>query len=388
MNDVGEIIKYVCVLILFLIQGALQLLIAPTDTGEFRLSKRQIVWYELLSCSPVLAFWIPKFYLPVFYLLFLAGCLIQERVIHMQCSAMFRFAIFGSIHLSTIGLKTLASEYNLPEILGNPIQIIDGTLVALLLDSIFYLCTQGMEYPEISKAGMRQEALYFQYFLVVTVGYVFLQSVLCLFPIQLDNYFVLFLCENLISVLLLWVYVHTLVCLSKSSEIEDSNLQLHGYMESASQRVRALQGCVHYDKMTGARSRLFLIQETGRLLDSKIPFSLVYLDLNGLKCINDIQGHQAGDQYLVEFVQHMQQHMRQQDTFARFGGDEFILLMPGYEKDHAKDRMERLQECMLQFPFEAGVVDSEEAQTLDQLIAIADEQMYQEKRKGRVRDGA
>ena len=83
MNDVGEIIKYVCVLILFLIQGALQLLIAPTDTGEFRLSKRQIVWYELLSCSPVLVFWIPKLYLPVFYLLFLAGCLIQERVIHM-----------------------------------------------------------------------------------------------------------------------------------------------------------------------------------------------------------------------------------------------------------------------------------------------------------------
>ena len=80
--------------------------------------------------------------------------------------------------------------------------------------------------------------------------------------------------------------------------------------------------------------------------------------------------------------------MRQQDTFARFGGDEFILLMPGYEKDHAKDRMERLQECMLQFPFEAGVVDSEEAQTLDQLIAIADERMYQEKRKGRVRDRA
>lgn len=384
----GEIIKYVCVLILFLIQGALQLLIAPTDTGEIGLSKKQMLCYELLSCSPILALWIPEFYLPVFYLLFLAECLLQKRIIQIQCSAMFRTAIFGSIHLSTIGLKTLVSEYNLPEIIGDPIQIIDSTLVALLLDSIFYLCTQGMEYPEISKTEMRQEAMYFQYFLMITVGYVFLQSVLCLFPVQLDNYFVFFLCENLISVLLLWVYVHTLVCLSKSSEIEDSNLQLHGYMESAGQRVRTLQGYVHYDRMTGARSRLFLIQETGRLLDSKIPFSLVYLDLNGLKCINDVQGHQAGDQYLVEFVRHMQQHLRQQDTFARFGGDEFIVLMPGYDKEHARDRMDRLRECMLQFPFEAGVVDSEEAQTLDQLIAIADERMYREKRKGRVRDGA
>lgn len=144
---------------------------------------------------------------------------------------------------------------------------------------------------------------------------------------------------------------------------------------------------IHFDELTGVRSRLFLIQESTRLLDSEIPFALVYIDLNGLKKINDTFGHLAGDQYLRDFAEMVQEQVRKEDTVARFGGDEFVLLLLWCSRENAEKRIEviqdRVQNELKRFYFAAGCADTTETRQLNELIALADQRMYQQKEEGR-----
>lgn len=106
---------------------------------------------------------------------------------------------------------------------------------------------------------------------------------------------------------LLTVYFQALYRIRDIAGKERSNQALERSLQQGNQQIRNLLASIHFDELTGVRSRLFLIQESTRLLDSEIPFALVYIDLNGLKKINDTFGHLAGDQYLRDFAEMVQE---------------------------------------------------------------------------------
>jgi diguanylate cyclase (GGDEF)-like protein len=83
---------------------------------------------------------------------------------------------------------------------------------------------------------------------------------------------------------------------------------------------------------------------TGKLNDSvklskinKEPISILYLDLDGFKAINDTYGHDTGDEVLKRFAKIIMNNYRETDTFARLGGDEFVLLFPNTSKTDLED---------------------------------------------------
>jgi len=98
-----------------------------------------------------------------------------------------------------------------------------------------------------------------------------------------------------------------------------------------------LEGIAYYDPLTGIPNRRLLldrlnqaraqVQRSGQLL------AICYLDLDGFKCINDQLGHDAGDQLLVGITRRLQTILRVGDTLARMGGDEFVLLLDGIERE-------------------------------------------------------
>jgi len=92
-----------------------------------------------------------------------------------------------------------------------------------------------------------------------------------------------------------------------------------------------------YDQLTGLYNRYFMEEEMKRLdKERQLPFSIIMADLNGLKLVNDTCGHAKGDEMLKCAAGILKQYCREEDIIARFGGDEFVILLPQTGEDEAK----------------------------------------------------
>ncbi len=104
----------------------------------------------------------------------------------------------------------------------------------------------------------------------------------------------------------------------------------------------------YHDPLTGLANRRFLQEEAERILAladrQKEPVSLLYLDLNDFKKINDTFGHQTGDLILIEIAKRLRKRTRKSDFVARIGGDEFVFLLPKTSRLCAINLVKRIME--------------------------------------------
>lgn len=149
----------------------------------------------------------------------------------------------------------------------------------------------------------------------------------------------------------------------------------------------------YHDPGTGIKNRLFFEEYMNMILNDRQNATLCYLDLDGLKYVNDTYGHLEGDIYIQNFVELIKTNFRSEDTFARIGGDEFCLVLSGNIKDLIEHKMaEILKEFQTgdygkyQCSFSYGIVNVEgETNTLsyDEILHKADEIMYNCKRENK-----
>jgi diguanylate cyclase (GGDEF)-like protein len=152
------------------------------------------------------------------------------------------------------------------------------------------------------------------------------------------------------------------------------------------------------DPLTGVHTRASLIErlqnEVARARRYEEPFSVMMLDLDYFKSVNDAFGHLRGDQVLVQFTLLLKTILRDSDQVFRYGGDEFVLLLPSTAKSHAGVVARRLLDETLSQSFPGdppvsitlsiGVANfPEDAQTTATLLEVADQRHYQAKRNGR-----
>lgn len=123
-----------------------------------------------------------------------------------------------------------------------------------------------------------------------------------------------------------------------------------------------------------------------------IDLSLIFIDLDHFKEINDNYGHAAGDQVLLDFSELLSVEMRESDLFGRLGGDEFVVLMINTQPLAALKTIERFKKILNEFnknqqeafdiEFSFGIVGYDKLQhkTVEDLIAAGDKQMYAQKK--------
>ncbi len=124
-------------------------------------------------------------------------------------------------------------------------------------------------------------------------------------------------------------------------------------------------------------------KELARAERYKIPFSLVFIDIDNLKEINDKHGHSKGDKLIKETAQMLRKSSRKPDTVFRYGGDEFIMLLPHTGKAgvrQVEDRLEKELEKSSFAKFSFGTSTWEKGRTLDELVNIADQRMFKSKK--------
>lgn len=149
------------------------------------------------------------------------------------------------------------------------------------------------------------------------------------------------------------------------------------------------------DGLTGIYNRRYLFEmgqkEFDRAQRYKAEFSAVMMDIDHFKKINDVHGHLRGDQVLREVAALGGQGLRKADIFGRYGGEEFLILLPETNLANAVKTAERIrqgiiQQVSLKITLSAGVAQlSEEMNRLEDLIEQADQALYRAKNSGRDR---
>ncbi len=158
------------------------------------------------------------------------------------------------------------------------------------------------------------------------------------------------------------------------------------------------------DPLTGLYNRRYAQSYLNRILrraqQKAMPFTLMLLDLDRFKQVNDRFGHAVGDEVLVEVGRRLSTNLREEDLLARFGGEEFLIVLPDTGREEAARVAERLRRVVGDVPVRArsrhaqvpvtlsiGVVVSSEigtsAQRIDKMIDHADRALYASKAEGR-----
>ena len=150
-----------------------------------------------------------------------------------------------------------------------------------------------------------------------------------------------------------------------------------------------------HDALTGVLNRGALLARLRRLqTETDTPLSVLFIDLDHFKRLNDAAGHQAGDQALLALVRVLRLELREGDCLGRYGGEEFMVLLPGQSLSQALSVAERLLEAVRRRRMSArpdlppltisiGAAEAQPGEPLTHLLERADQAMYAAKRGGR-----
>jgi len=149
-----------------------------------------------------------------------------------------------------------------------------------------------------------------------------------------------------------------------------------------------------HDALTGAYLRgagfVELAREIGRARREDQPLVLAFVDVDGLKAVNDAHGHARGDRMLRAVVDALRTNLRSHDLIIRYGGDEFVCAVAGLTAPDAAERLGWVNHALWRLPERAsvtvGLAELQAGDTAEDLVARADDALYEQRLlKGRGR---
>ncbi len=170
--------------------------------------------------------------------------------------------------------------------------------------------------------------------------------------------------------------------------------------------IKRLQKLVYYDELTGILNRRGFKEEAERVFQTnaffgkrkekryQIPFSIIFIDIDNFKKVNDTYGHDEGDKVLKHTAKILGESLRKNDIFARWGGEEFVVALYGADKNTSVKVAEKIcNRCAdtevhignerKKVTMSVGIVSHYDEDNIHQMIEKADQAMYEAKEKGK-----
>jgi diguanylate cyclase (GGDEF)-like protein len=207
-----------------------------------------------------------------------------------------------------------------------------------------------------------------------------------------DPYYLLLIVASLI-----WQFIFLRKGMQVSKTVIEG-LVLYERLEDETAVKKQAQHLAMHDELTGLPNRRYFDETSNRMLHASARrgsmLGIIVIDLNDFKSINDDFGHAAGDLVLQKFAKHLRENIRDSDFAARIGGDEFYVLIENLVSTQtlsnvmhkpAKTMSLHLEEKNLSLQISTSVGHAtfpEDGTTLQHLLQIADQRMYQQKRSG------
>ena len=337
----------------------------------------------------------------------IAGCYLIDAVILLIYAQAGTVPVtiapsYAAIGILTVALWTALSESGFNDRFRDHYLVVPQSLASMMLTvafcyiapevSILFLCTLYIVVAFASlRATPRQSAICWTFLSVGLAGLFLLTDK----PLGMPHD------SNLERLATLLVFLLTIAgCMSLgifSSALRETLYQRGVKLTEAYRRIEEL---AELDELTGALNRRSIMdvldEELARSRQGGKPCSIVLIDLDWFKRINDTHGHPTGDDVLRTFAITMFANIRGSDRFGRYGGEEFLLVLPGAPADAAVRLAERLRQIIagldwsafstgLQVTFSAGVAAPRGDETADSLLARADHALYASKAHGRNR---
>lgn len=185
------------------------------------------------------------------------------------------------------------------------------------------------------------------------------------------------------------------------TQLDDANKKLEEELSQITALQENLRELSIRDSLTGLYNRRYLDETTERELSrakrENYPVSVMMIDIDHFKDFNDSYGHKAGDAVLIAFSSLLQANIRQGDIACRYGGDEFVLILPGAQLQDAENRAEKIRKQLNSLSVKHETVDlivkislglaiyPWHGSTVDEIIRAADTALYEAKQSGRDR---
>lgn len=338
--------------------------------------------------------------LTVYYLCIYFSKKYTYSICNTKNSSNYVFASISSIlilscHLIYIAFLALYYKLDMNHIINNSQFITYSFMVLLVVDIIINIISaiKHENFIKLFQDSSHQQYRNFEYFLWFGYTFLVVQSILSQydrFPIYVSIFLI---CNDSLLLILVSCFLKNIYDIKKQLHVEKENEFLQAESEKRRKNMNDLRKSADFDILTKAYSRKYTFNYLENLKRENIPFSIIFIDLDRLKYINDNYGHTAGDQYLRSFAESIEVFLESDDILGRIGGDEFLLVIKYKNKNQSQEYMDYICNKLLQniyndkISFSYGIATFEnEKQDIKSLIKEADIAMYQNKKEKKRRE--